>query len=232
MEIRGLSVCRLVVTPRPWCFAEQHRAAIEQHWAAARAGNPKLFNGDVFIVDQWAIADGKLVGQVLPIDFAGYLFWRNAGGDRGHYNEAFASALIFSADGGIFLAQSVGGTLNAGRYGPPGGLIDASDVASDGQIDFATAAARELLEETGLIAGEMERQDGYLLARFGDFLAIVSVFRSALSGRDLIDRVATHLASVSEPELEAPRMIYRPGDLDGLPLTPYARLLVTHGLGM
>ena len=48
----------------------------------------------------------------------------------------------------------------------------------------------------------------------------------------LIERVAAHLERAEEPELEAPRMIYRPSDLDALALTPYARLLVTHGLGM
>lgn len=232
MELSRLSGCNLVVTPKPWPFAVRHRGAIAENWGAATARNPKMFDGDVFIVDHWSIVDGALTGQVLPAKFAAYLYWRDAGAEGGPYHEAFASALVVAADGGVFLARSVGGTLNAGRYGPPGGLVDARDVARDGTLNFAVAAARELLEETGLVAAEMERAAGYLLVRFGPFMAVISVLRSALAGRDLIDRVNGYLDSVAEPELDAPRMIYRPSDLDGLPLTPYARLLATHGLGM
>lgn len=233
MELSRLSGCNLVVTSKPWRFSEQYRVEIEQSWTAALADNPNLFDGDVFIVDQWSVVGGELTGKVLQAKFAAYLYWRNGGARGGeHYNEAFASALVVSADDGVFLARSVSGTLNAGCYGPPGGLIDARDVGRDGRLDFSAAAERELLEETGLVAGGMKRSAGFLLIRFGAYLAVVSVLRSVLAGGELIDRVDAYLGSVAVPELEAPRMIYRPGDLDGLPLTPYARLLATHGLGM
>ncbi len=233
MNVRALQDCNLVVTASSWRFAKEYAAAIERNWTTARQRNPKLFDGDVFIVDRWSIDDDVLTGEVLPAKFASYLYWRDAGGDaHDQYSEAFASSVIISSDGGILLAQSVGGTLNAGHYGAPGGLLDERDIGCRRRLDMAGAAARELLEETGLAVAGMVRQSGFVLAHVAPYLAIASVFRSALSGTDLIDAVAGFLEGQAEPELEAPRMVYRATELDALPLTPFGRLLTTHVLGM
>ena len=233
MYVRELKDCNLVVTERSWRFATDHAAAIARNWTAACARNPKLFDGDVFMVDQWSIGDGVLAGEVLPAKFASYLYWRDFGMEAGRqYNEAFVSSVIVSSDGGILLARAIGGTLNEGLYGSPGGLLDERDVGCEKRLDLVGAAQRELLEETGLVAGEMVRQPGFLLAHVVPYLAIASVFRSALSGADLIDRVVKFLKGQEEPELEAPRMIYKATELDELPLTPFGRLLTTHVLGM
>lgn len=233
MFVRTLQDCSLVVTAGCWRFAEDHADAIERNWTTERQRNPKLFNGDVFIVDRWSIDDGVLTGEVLPAKFASYLYWREAGGDaHRQFSEAFVSSVVVSSDGGILLAQSVGGTLNAGLYSSPGGLLDERDVGCGRQLDLAGAAARELHEETGLAVAGMVRQSGFLLAHVAPFLAIASVFRSALSGAALLDGVVGFLEAQAEPELVAPRMVYRANELDMLPLTPFGRLLTTHVLGI
>ncbi len=234
MYVKELTDCRLDVTDSAWAFAEEHAVAIERNWAAACAENAKLFNGDLFIVDTWAIDQGVLMARVLPTKFAPYLYWRGAGRPAADgYDEAFALCVVVSSDGGVLLAESVSGTLNEGLFGPPGGLLDRRDVGGDDAgLDVSGAAARELHEETGLVAGEMARQPGYLLARVAPYLGVASVFRSALSGPDLVARVATFLDRQSEPELVAPRVVYSVAELDRLALTPFARLLTRHVLGM
>ena len=234
MYVKELAKCRLAVVERAWTFADEHAVAIEQNWAAACADNAKLFNGDVFIVDAWAIDQGALTAQVLPTKFAPYLYWRSAGSPAADgYDEAFALCVVVSSDGGVLLAESVSGTLNQGLYGAPGGLLDRRDVSGDyDELDVSGAAIRELHEETGLLASEMARQPGYLLARVAPYLGVASVFRSALSGPDLVARVATFLDRQSEPELAAPQVIYSVAELDRMALTPFARLLTRHVLGM
>lgn len=232
MHVHELEACRLVVQDAPWQFALDHEAAIARHWSAAITKNPKIFNGDVFVVERWSIDHHVLVGQSVSTKFAAYLFWRDGTADPGPYSEAFATAVVQSRDGGVLLAQSVEGTLNAGLYGAPGGLLDARDVETDGEFDLAGAAARELSEETGLTGAELERQPGFLLAQVGPFLGVTSVFRSRLTGDELLHRVEAFLDAQADPELVAPRLIYNVAELDPLALTPFGRLLTTHVLGM
>jgi len=232
MYIRELTDCRLVVTGASWRFAEDHAAAIADNWTAAVAHNPKLFNGDVFVVAHWSIANETLMGQSISTKFAPYLYWRDAGADAAPYSEAFALAVVRSSDGGVLLAQSVEGTLNEGLYGAPGGLLDTRDAGPDGTLDLAGAAARELEEETGLVASEKVRQPGYLLAHVAPYLGVASVFQSNLAGAELINRVTGFLDAQEAPELRTPQLIYRASELDPMSLTPFGRLLTTHVLGM
>lgn len=233
MYVRKLKQCRLTVVDNAWAFADEHAVAIRQNWAAACASNDRLFNGDVFIVDSWGVAEDVLTARVLPTKFASYLYWRDAGGPAGGgYDEAFALCVVVSSDGGVLLGESVSGTLNGGLYGPPGGLLDGRDVGDDAGLDVDGAAVRELYEETGLIAAKMERQPGYLLARVAPYMAIASVLRCAMTGPELISRVSAFLHDQLTPELAAPRVIYSPAECDHMAMTPFARLLTRHVLGM
>lgn len=232
MSVRELLDCKLVVAERSWPFAVEHAEAIARNWAGARLRNPKMFNGDVFVLDHWSVVDDVLSGVSLPAKFAAYLYWRDAGNLGARYSEAFTTAVVVSRDGGLLLARSVAGTLNEGLFGAPGGLIDARDVGAGGRIDVAGAAARELQEETGLRLSELEHRSGFLLAHIGAYLAIASVFKSALSGDRLLARVHDHLKAQDEPELEAPRVVYDRTELGQLALTPFSHLLARHVLGM
>lgn len=225
MELYRLGECELVAGDAPWVFASENAEAIAANWSSALAANPKLFDGDVFVVERWGLERGKLHGRSLRAKFSAYLYWRDAGAGVGLYSEAFATTVIVAGDGGVLLAKAVAGTLNAGRYASPGGLLDERDVGAGGRLDPAAAAGRELLEETGLDCAAMQRDPGFLMAHVAPYLAIASVFRSRLSGAELVGKVQAFLAGEDDPELEDPRMIYDRAALCELPLTPFARLL-------
>ena len=142
MAVARLKTCRLRLVERDWAFAAQHRDAIAAYWEKAVAGNRKLFNGSIFVTENWSIYDEGLVGDAVPTRFAAYLYWREHGFDQGATAEAFATAVVVSADGGVLLARAVGGTLNGGLYVTPGGMIDQRDVTPDGDLDLAGAAGR------------------------------------------------------------------------------------------
>lgn len=230
MSVVHVSDCKLVVGEKPWQFACDRSDDIARNWTKMTARNPKFFDGDVFVVDAWSIEKGVLEGQSLKTKFSAYLYWRDVGVDDATCSEAFTTTVVMSRDGGMLLARSATGTLNEGFYGSPGGLLDLRDMRDDGRLDLADAAARELAEETGLDAGEMQRDPGFLLAHIAPYLAIASVYNSSLTDEMLLTAVVQFLATEDEPELEAPVIVRKTSDLNELALTPHARLLAAHVL--
>ena len=230
MAVQHLTDCSLTVVEGPWGFAREHCGAIAQNWEAAHARNPKLFNGSVYVTEAWTVEHGRLIGRSIKTTFAAYLYWRDVRASDDQYEEAFATTVVISQDGGILLARSVAGTLNEGLYGSPGGLLDERDVRADGQFDIADAAARELAEETGLHGAQLRREAGFLFAHVSPYLALASVYRCALTCDELLAVLGCHLAASPEPELEAPIMVHARSELDELALVPAARLLCEHVL--
>lgn len=230
MTVQRLTDCNLVVADEAWRFAIDQSDAVARNWTAAAARNPKFFNGDVFVVDTWSIDEGVLGGRSLKAKFAAYLYWRDTGFEGAPCSEAFATTVVMARDGGVLLARSVAGTLNEGLYVSPGGLLDQRDMGAGGRLDLAGAAARELNEETGLDADGMQREPGFLLAHLAPYLAVASVFRCPQTGDELLEAVLEFLAAEPEPELEAPVIVRSASELDGLELTPHARLLTAHVL--
>lgn len=227
MSVARLKTCRLRLVERSWAFSDRHSDAVAAYWATAIADNPSLFDGDVFVTENWSVENGHLAGEAVATKFSAYLYWREHGFDQGVTSETFASAGVVAADGGIVLVRAVGGTLNGGHYVTPGGLVDKRDVTVDGLLDLAGAAGRELSEETGLNMSDLQREDGFLLANLMPYLCVASVYRSSRSGAELASTIERFLADQEVPEVEDVRVIYNTADLDGMPVAPFARLLTS-----
>lgn len=228
MSVVELEGCRLRLRVGRWDYETDNRAAIAAHWEMARAANAKLFNGDVFIVEDWAIEAGVLEASLVQTKFAAYLYWRGAGFRDGAYDEAFATTAVFANDGGMLVARAVDGTLNEGHYVSPGGLIDKRDLGGDELIDPAGAAVRELAEETGLTAKIARRRPGFLLARDAPYLALASVFDVDLDSEELLQCVQAFIDADAAPELLDPMVLRRREDMATVKLTTPTRLIAAH----
>ena len=55
MTIVPVERLELVLSPRPWPFADQRRAEIAAHFDALRRANPALWNGRVLMLHRHAI---------------------------------------------------------------------------------------------------------------------------------------------------------------------------------
>ena len=156
------------------------------------------------------LTSGVLTGEVLPAKFASYLYWRDAGGDaHRQFSEAFVSSVVVSSDGGILLAQSVGGTLNAGLYGSPGGLLDERDVGCGRRLDWRARPRANCRRKPASRSPEWFGNPGFSWPMSRPIWRLPASFEAPCRATALLDGVAGFLDAQAEPELEAPRMVYR-----------------------
>lgn len=224
--VERLTSCSLSLTDRRWAFAEENRAAIDALWRAERERNPRFFNGAVHLVCERSITSGGLRAKLLRTDFKSCLYWRKLGFPPAGVIDAFGSALVTSKEGAIILGRQRAGNLNAGLTYLPAGFIDADDIGPSGEIDIAGSVMREIGEETGLGAADIERRQGFYAVCAGAQLSIAVPFASPLDARDLVARIEDHIAAAPDSELETVVAVRSLSDLDGLALPHYTRPLL------
>jgi len=208
-----------------WGYAERNRAEIAAYWAEARATRPKLFNGSIFVLGEGRLHGAAFEGTFVPTDFASFLYWREHGYPEAGVRDGFGSAVIRSAEGHVLYGRQTGGNVNAGLVYPPGGFIDPRDVR-DGAIDIDASIARELAEETGLAAGDLDRTPGYLLTRAGPLVSIGIEWRSALAAEELRKRILAHVGRQADPELDDVVIIRSRRDVAETDMPRHARAIV------
>lgn len=213
-----------------WAFAERERVRIDAHWRGLVAKNPALWNGDILMGFDPAVADGRLTARLRSSDYASFVAWRDWGfADAAAWN-LFGTPVIVSGDGALLYGVMAGHTLNAGLAYPPSGSLEARDIGPGGLVDLGGSMAREVCEETGLDLGE--GRAGEVLAVFeARRLSIAQVYRFDQPAAALIARIEAFIAAESEPELAGVVAMRAARDLDR-PMPPYARALARHVLGL
>lgn len=220
-----LAHCDLVVGDDRWSYMSEHAAAIERHWALRSAANPHFFNGRIFALASGAVAGDRFTGRLAAIDFKSFLHWRENGYPQTGFRDAFGSALVRSSQGHVLLGRQKPGHLNNGLAYPPGGFIDAQDVAADGRVDVGANAARELAEETGLDPAVFTRAPGFWLTQLGPQVSFASEFRSKLDTDALEAAWKRAMRHAADPELDGVVVVRSVADLDET-IAAFARALV------
>jgi 8-oxo-dGTP pyrophosphatase MutT (NUDIX family) len=219
--------CHMRVVPGIWDYAAEHGAAIAAAWVDAKARHPHLFNGAILMLADVQIDGPTFRGDLIQTDFASFRYWRSAGSPDVGVRDGFGSGLIISADGDIVFGRQAPGNMNSGFAYPPGGFIDARDIAVDRSVDIAASIAREIEEETGLGADVLVREPGFQIAHVERQVSIGVVHRARLDSAALVARVRRHLASEIRPELEDVEVL-RAGDALSATATPMPKFAVLH----
>jgi len=206
-RVAGLCRCSLSVDEAAeWAFARLNASEIDRHFERRKRDNPAFFNGTVLLMcglmERWGGEQGGLVeGRLLRSDFKSFLFWRESGYPEAGVRDAFGSAIVVSADGQVLLVRQRPGQVNEGLTYLPGGFIDQRDVGEDGAVDIVASVRRELEEETGLQAGDVQRAGDLVLVASGAQLSIGVVLRSPHSADGLRERIGRFLNRETDPEL-------------------------------
>jgi 8-oxo-dGTP pyrophosphatase MutT (NUDIX family) len=203
----------LAFAPRPWPFASERRAEIDAYFADLRRQKPPLWNGQVLLMHEHALADDELRGAFFATDYASFLAWRDWDFPDRSIRNCFAMAALRSGDGAFLLGVMNAHTANAGRIYFPGGTPDPDDIV-DGKVDLDGSIARELEEETGLAAGEFVADSFWHAAMGGARIALLKILHAREGAAALRERVLAHLARQRQPELADIRIVRGPTDFD------------------
>lgn len=204
----------------PWGFERARRAEIDAHFAKVQAEKPELWNGKILLMRHWTLDGTTLRGAYMAVDFASLLAWRDFGfPDRATFN-CFGMAALRGADGAYILGEMASTTANAGRIYFPAGTPDLEDVA-DGRVDLAGNVMRELVEETGLTASEVEVAPSWLGVRVGQRLAMMREMRAREDAGALRTRILAHLPHDPHQELSDIHIVRGPDDVDPKRMPPW-----------
>lgn len=213
MSLIPLQSIDLVFEDRPWDWAVREEARISAHWQEKAKGNQALFDGRVLITWRYDIVNGILRGACLETDFSKFLAWRDFGFPDQSVINIFAMAALRAEDGAYLLGVMGAHTANPGRIYFPAGTPDPHDIV-DGRVDLAGSVIRELMEETGLGADDVEIGNGFTAIRRSQRLAVMRDLRVRGSAEDVRARVRANLATLEEDELDDLYIVRGRDDLD------------------
>lgn len=218
----------LQVRNRPWAFALENADEIEGHWQKRVAGNPSFFNGTVHLLTNHELSDSHFSGELIPVTFASFLYWRDNEFPDKSVRDCFGSALIRSREGTILLGRQAPGNINSGKTYLPGGFIDERDVLAAGNVDLHASISRELREELGLDHTNFTSGPHIYLTFDEQLLSMALEYRSPADAETLLAQAASYISLEERPELEAVVGINSVRELVGLSMPGYARLLLEH----
>jgi 8-oxo-dGTP pyrophosphatase MutT (NUDIX family) len=214
-----------------WTYAQNHAEVIAGHWKLALAANPQFFNGIIHVMRAMTIEGDHAEAEFIATEFKNFLYWRDEGFPaEARMRDGFGSALIRARDGSIVLGRQRAGNINAGLAYLPGGFIDARDVLPSGEIDVRASIDREVREETGLGAGDIEAEPGFLVAEVAAHVSFAVAYRSEFSGEEIAARISAHIAADPNSELVGAVVVRSPAGLEGLAMPHYARVLLASPL--
>lgn len=211
-----------------WSYVEARKETIDRHWAEAVAANPAYFDGVVLLTSSCRLV--PLSAQPTRVElnlfetrFRNFLYWRQQEFAGGGVIDAFGAAIVRACDGAILLVRQRPGNVNEGPYNFPCGFIDRRDVGANGHVDLAGNIAREVAEEIGLGAADLQRCPGFLVTRVGVHLALGVEYRSKLTSNELLARIRDFITADNNPEIAEAIFVNTPEHLEGLQLASHCR---------
>jgi 8-oxo-dGTP pyrophosphatase MutT (NUDIX family) len=199
---------------RGWPWAETHAEAIETFWNEAKAKQPKLFDGPVFMFADVSVIGGTCRAVCIETRFSRLLYAKRLGFPDPEVVNGFAMAALQAGDGGFLLGVMGPETANRGQVYFPSGTPDPSDRRPDGTLDLNGSVVRELAEETGLQPGEYEIGDGWILVRDGGLLAFLRPVSLAQPAAEARSRILGRMRQLNEQELSDISIARGPADID------------------
>ena len=225
--IVSLTSLDLRFEPARWRFADERRAEIEAHFEKLRGETPELWNGRLLLLSRWAIDGSVFRGAYLETDFASLIAWRDFGFPDTTIFNCFGMAALRSADGAYLLGEMAPSTANDGRIYFPAGTPDPEDIR-DGAVDLAGNVTRELAEETGLTADDVEAAAEWTCIRVGQRIALMRAMQARENADTLRNRMLDHIARDPHQELSDIHVVRGPRDVDPQRMPPWITAYFAH----
>jgi 8-oxo-dGTP pyrophosphatase MutT (NUDIX family) len=217
------------IGPRTWAFAGQHAGAIDAHWRRRCRAQPKLFNGDVLLLDTWSLAGGHFCGSCVKSDFKSYLYWREHGAPDATVRDLCVTAALHSQEGWLILGRSAPDMSNAGAVYPFCGTLHPDDDTGGG-IDLEGAMLREVEEETGLVLARGDLGP-LLLVDTPPKLSLMRPITVPRPAQALVGDIDRFLQASAAPELSGTVIVKGVQDIDAAQMPPFVKAYIEHAFG-
>lgn len=209
-----------------WPLSQSQRAAVVDHWRAARVANPHLWDGRILGLSapgggQPRVENGVFRAEAREDAYSAFMLWRQQGFPDIGMCHGFGWALIVSSDNALIYGVMGKQTANAGKVYPPGGSLEPRDVLPDGRVDVPRCIALELQEETGLRVQDATA-GGMVVVLDGSLLSFGQVFRFAQPADGLIARIRAELDRQEHRELDDVLAIRSAAEAEAIGVVPYA----------
>jgi 8-oxo-dGTP pyrophosphatase MutT (NUDIX family) len=203
----------MAFAPRPWPFAQSRRAEIDAHFARRKAERPQLFNGQVLVLYEHAVEGAVFRGSYLKTDYASFISWVDWGFPEAGARDSFSQGALRSADGAFLLGVMGQHTANAGKIYFPAGTPDPSDLKGSA-VDLTASVWREVEEETGLTAADVDAEPGWYTVFAGSQIAHLKIMQAREDAVALRARILEFLARQDPAELNDILIVRSLADLD------------------
>ncbi len=190
----------LTTDSAPLRWASDNSGAIAQHWAVARADNPTLFDGRIYMATDVHRGPDGIAAIAHPMQFSALTYWRHLGLPTTGFHILFGNIILRGTDGAILMVRVADHNATAGMIGFPGGTFDDADLIK-GRLDPLLCCLREGEEETGWPRSELA-VDPVLLA-YTDHarLAFACIADMGVTAEAGAARVRAFLGGEDMPEL-------------------------------
>jgi 8-oxo-dGTP pyrophosphatase MutT (NUDIX family) len=232
IEIGTLDRTEIRFEPWHWPFAADRRGEIDSYFGELRRKRTGVWNGRVLLLKAYEIEGRVLRGTCFETDYASFCAWRAFARNQDSIVQdgiinVFADAAILTADGAYLAGEMAPDTAAAGKIYFPSGTPEPDDLDAAGLLDLEGNVRRELLEETGVDAGELTAEPGFSFVRDRGSIALVKILRTQQNAQELRGRIMKHIESEERPELVDIRILRSAADFD--PAMPrYITAFLTH----
>jgi hypothetical protein len=155
-----------------------------------------------------------LVGRYKETDFASLLWWRDHDYPDPAMRNGFGMGALCGSDGGFILGRMASWTANAGRIYFAAGTPDLDDVTVDGRVDIEGSVLREVGEEVGLAAEELDLSPGWTAIFAGPRIALMRELVAREPAEAVAARIRGFLKAQPRAELDDVVIARGPDDLD------------------
>jgi 8-oxo-dGTP pyrophosphatase MutT (NUDIX family) len=200
-EAKVIPLDRLECTVAPWSwdFTRDRRAEIDAFFAEQQSANPTLWNGRLLLLNKVAVAAGVMRASFFETDYASLIAgiaWRAIGRE---VRASFGVSALVSSDQVFVTGLMADDTRNAGMICFPSGSLEPADVV-DGRVDFDASVRRELEEETGLAADDLDWDSGWYGVDASQRFPLFKIARARETAAALRERILANLARQSQAE--------------------------------
>ncbi|MGL5446610.1 MAG: NUDIX hydrolase [Rhabdaerophilum sp.] len=229
-EILDLDAIDAVLEPYDWVFPREHEAEIQEIWARETAGKPHMFNGRVLIQHRGNVNGRVFHAGYSEVDYKSFLAWHRLGHPRPQVRNGFAMAALRASDGAYLLGEMGPHTANAGKIYFAAGTPDFDDVIG-GQVDLAGSVLREMSEETGLLASEVNVSESWTAILGSIRVAFMRPVAIDLSAHEARALMLERMKSLPEEELVDIHIVRSPADIDESRMPGFQQVYLRHVFG-